>query len=184
MTDIVIRALDRDDSRRLAEMYRGDRDFLKHWDPQRPDAFYTDSGQADAIETTLRECTSGRMWSGVVLEDGGLVGRVSLNNILQAPFRSCSLGYWVAQPYSGRGIATEAARQAMQIAFGSLGLHRVDAFAREENAASCRVLEKNGFKKVGLSRGHIHINGRWRDDIMFQRIAPWDDGIRLDPPAS
>jgi len=182
MTDMVIRALSRDDSPRLADLYRGDRDFLAHWDPQRPDAFYTDSGQADAVGATVQECADGRMWSGVVLEGGCVVGRVSLNGIVRGPFRSCSLGYWIARPYNGRGLATEAAAQAIQVAFGPLGLHRVDAFAREENVGSCRVLEKNGFRRVGVSRGHIHIDGRWRDDVMFQKLAPWDDGVRLDPP--
>ena len=74
-------------------------------------------------------------------------------------------------------------KQALQVAFSSLGLHRVDAFAREDNVASCRVLEKNDFSRVGVSKGHIHIDGRWRDDIFFQRLAPWDDGVRLDPPS-
>ncbi|MBW9208881.1 GNAT family N-acetyltransferase [Mumia sp. zg.B21] len=182
MTEISIRALTVHDSPHLADLYRGDRDFLTHWDPQRPDVFYTDDGQADAVRATVRECAEGRMWSGVVLEGSRLVGRVSLNGIVRGPFRSCSLGYWIARPYSGRGLATQAAARAVEIAFDPLGLHRVDAFAREENAASCRVLEKNGFTTVGVSRGHIHIDGRWRDDIMFQKRAPWDDGVRLEPP--
>ncbi|KUM92793.1 hypothetical protein AQI88_30005 [Streptomyces cellostaticus] len=108
-----------------------------------------------------------------------IVGQVNLNNILLGPLRSCFLGYWISGRCNGRGIATAAVSQALDVAFRELDLHRVDAFAREDNPASCRVLEKSGFRTVGISRGHIHIDGRWRDDIYFQKLAPWDDGVRL-----
>jgi ribosomal-protein-alanine N-acetyltransferase len=165
----------------LADLYREDRDFLRRWDPVRPEEFFTYAGQREAVAATLGECGDGRTWAGIIEYEGGPVGRVNLYNILRGPLRSCVLGYWVAQRVGGRGIATQAVAQALDTAFGALGLHRVDAFAREENAASCRVLDKNGFHRVGVSRGHIHLDGRWRDDIFFQRLAPWDDGVRLEP---
>lgn len=62
---------------------------------------------------------------------------------------------------------------ALRVAFDDLQLRRVDAFAREDNIGSCRVLEKNGFRRVGMSCGHVHIDGRWRDDVFFQKLAPW-----------
>ena len=102
---ISIHAMSLDHSEHLAALYRDDRAFLKLWDPQRPDAFYTQLGQAEAVKSTLRECGEGRMWAGVVLAGDVLVGRVNLNGILRGPLRSCFLGYWIAQPHSGRGIA-------------------------------------------------------------------------------
>jgi ribosomal-protein-alanine N-acetyltransferase len=115
------------------------------------------------------------------LADLYLAGRINLHNVLRGPLLSCFIGYWVAQRLSGRGIATEAVRQALDVAFGAIGLHRADAFARADNLGSCRVLEKHGFETVGISRRHIHIAGRWRDDVLFQKLAPWDDGARLAP---
>jgi [ribosomal protein S5]-alanine N-acetyltransferase len=32
------------------------------------------------------------------------------------------------------------------------------------------VLEKNGFEQIGLARKYLHINGAWRDHLLFQRV--------------
>jgi [ribosomal protein S5]-alanine N-acetyltransferase len=95
-----------------------------------------------------------------------------LHNIQRGPLQYCSLGYWVAREVGGRGIATRAVADALRVAFGELGLHRVDAYARADNPGSCKVLERNDFERVGISREHVFIDGRWRDDLHFQRITP------------
>ncbi|MFA1547656.1 GNAT family N-acetyltransferase [Actinomadura chokoriensis] len=69
------------------------------------------------------------------------------------------------------GVATEALRQALDVAFGALRLHRVEAFTRVDNHASQRVLRKNGFTAVGTSRRHIHLDGRWHDERLFECLA-------------
>ncbi len=54
-------------------------------------------------------------------------------------------------------------------AFGERGLHRLEAATRTDNIASQRVLEKNRFEPIGLARRYLHINGAWRDHVLFQR---------------
>jgi ribosomal-protein-alanine N-acetyltransferase len=39
------------------------------------------------------------------------------------------------------------------------------------NVASQRVLEKNGFERIGVARRYLHIAGAWRDHVLFQRVA-------------
>lgn len=56
------------------------------------------------------------------------------------------VGYGIAKPYWGAGIATEACRAWMEFGFGPLGLRRIAAIAIPENAASRRVMEKAGMK--------------------------------------
>lgn len=123
------------------------------------------------------------MWPGVILVDGEIAGRITLNNILRGPLQSCFVGYWVARAHAGHGVATEALRQALDAAFGALRLHRVEAFTRVDNHASQRVLLKNGFTAVGTARRHIHLDGRWHDERLFECLAPWDDGVSPNPPA-
>lgn len=60
------------------------------------------------------------------------------------------LGYWIAREHWGRGYATEAGRQMIEIA-RTLGLERLDASYFADNPASGRVLEKLGFEPTGLS---------------------------------
>ncbi|KOV59543.1 GNAT family N-acetyltransferase [Streptomyces sp. MMG1121] len=184
MSATAIRPLSVEDSEALTVLHRHNRDFLRPWDPPRTDEFFTEAGQRAAVASALRQRENGTRWPGVILYEGAVVGRVDLNNILLGRLRSCFIGYWISGGHNGRGIATDAVALALDVAFHDLRLHRVDAFARVDNPASCRVLEKSGFRTVGVSRGHIHIDGRWRDDIYFQKLAPWDDGLSFTPAAS
>ena len=55
------------------------------------------------------------------------------------------LAYYVARPYWGQGLATEAGRAFIAYGFSNLGLARIVAGANTENLASNRVLQKLGF---------------------------------------
>ena len=59
------------------------------------------------------------------------------------------LGYWIARPYWGRGLATEAGRALVAIA-QALGIVRLEASHFLDNPASGRVLEKLGFQSTGM----------------------------------
>jgi ribosomal-protein-alanine N-acetyltransferase len=61
--------------------------------------------------------------------------------------------------------------EALEVAFGELALHRLEAGTRPENIASQRVLERNGFTCVGLLRRHLLIGGEWRDHLLWERLA-------------
>jgi RimJ/RimL family protein N-acetyltransferase len=66
------------------------------------------------------------------------------------PSGAIELGYWIARAHWGRGYATEAAGQLIEIA-RTLGLTRLEASHFIDNPASGRVLEKLGFTPTGLS---------------------------------
>ncbi len=53
-----------------------------------------------------------------------------------------------------------------------IGLHRVEAAALLHNTASQRVLERNGFARIGMAPAYLSIAGRWQDHLLFQLIAP------------
>jgi ribosomal-protein-alanine N-acetyltransferase len=80
-----------------------------------------------------------------------------------------TLGYTVAEEMQGRGVATQAVRQAIRIAFGpdGLGLERIEAVAAVENVASRRVLEKAGFQFEGIQRGLLRIQGQRVDHACY-----------------
>ena len=64
-----------------------------------------------------------------------------------------ALGYYLARPYWGRGLATEAAHAFVDFGFDELGLSRIKAAVEVGNLASVRVLEKLGFRCVRLEKG-------------------------------
>jgi ribosomal-protein-alanine N-acetyltransferase len=65
------------------------------------------------------------------------------------------IGWWLARAWWGKGLATEAAREAMRDAFERAGLRRIVAVAQPENLASIHVMEKLGmrFERETTHRG-------------------------------
>jgi ribosomal-protein-alanine N-acetyltransferase len=51
-----------------------------------------------------------------------------------------------------------------------LGLHRAEAYTQTDNLGSQQVLRKNGFVPCGVARSRILIAGRWRDQILWERL--------------
>lgn len=80
-------------------------------------------------------------WAVIERCSGELIGDAGL----EVTGEGVELGYTLARPVWGKGLATEAAQLCVQAAFGPLGLPRLVALADVENPASARVLEKLGF---------------------------------------
>lgn len=79
-----------------------------------------------------------------VTSDDAFAGIVSLMALNYTRGRA-QVGYWIAAEYWGRGIATEAVRLVVRLAFEEYGLTELGAGCLAENLASARVLEKAGF---------------------------------------
>jgi RimJ/RimL family protein N-acetyltransferase len=76
-----------------------------------------------------------------------LVGSCGLG---RRPSGAVELGYWIARPFWGRGYATEASIALIDIA-RALGIAQLEGSHFLDNAASGRVLEKLGFKPIGIT---------------------------------
>jgi ribosomal-protein-alanine N-acetyltransferase len=169
----TIRPVTLDDAPALAALYSANREFLAPWEPERDDDFFTVAGQQSDIRVALILRAQGTGLVHVIVDEAGaVVGRIALQAIIQGCFQSCSLGYWVSEAENGRGRATAAVRDALAVAFGDLGLHRVQAETLLHNTASQRVLERNGFQRIGTAPEYLRIAGRWQDHALFQIIAP------------
>ena len=94
---------------------------------------------------------------------GRLVGVVSLENIVGGAFWSCEVSYYGMSGFEGRGMMTQAVRLALRYGFRQLGLHRVAAAVRPENARSCALLRRAGFRFEGVSPELLWVDGAWRD---------------------
>jgi [ribosomal protein S5]-alanine N-acetyltransferase len=157
----------------LLDIAREDREFLAPWEPQRDERWLTDAGQLDEVRAKLEQHRLGLALPHVVLDDDGrVVGRITLNNVVRGAFQSCSVGYWTRSAANGRGHATAAVRAMLRIAFGDLGLHRVEAGTLVHNVGSQRVLERNGFVRFGLAPQYLRIAGSWQDHVLFQVLNP------------
>ena len=96
-----------------------------------------------------------------------LVGGLSLSNVRRGVAQTASVGYWVGAPHAGNGYMTDAVKAIMPYVFVTLGLHRLEAACLPHNAPSSRVLEKCGFKREGMARRYLKINGIWQNHDLF-----------------
>ncbi len=165
-----------DDSAALAELVRVNREFLAPWDVAHDEDYFTADGQLARIADALARHAQGTMLPHVILTETGVVaGRINLNDIVRGAFWSCHLGYWLNQADNGRGLATAAVREIIDVAFGELGLHRIQAGTLPNNVRSQRVLERNGFTRIGLAPDYLRIAGGWQDHVLFQLVNPDSD---------
>lgn len=97
------------------------------------------------------------MWVAEELASGRFVGRIGLHYPDGAPDRE--LGWAIARPFWGQGLASEAARAAADHAFRALGWDHVVSFILPGNVRSIRLAERLGSRAVGTValRGHQHV---------------------------
>ncbi len=156
----------------LTELARVNRDFLAPWDPARSERYFTEDGQRELAEEALARHAQGTALPHVILNEAGSVaGRITLSGIVRGPFQSCSVGYWVSAADNGRGLASAALRHLTRVAFRDLGLHRVQAETLLHNVRSQRVLERNGFTRIGMAPGYLQIADRWQDHYLYQLLS-------------
>jgi ribosomal-protein-alanine N-acetyltransferase len=95
--------------------------------------------------------------------DGKLIGVVSADHLEPGTTHRAEIGYWLAKPFWGKGIMTDAVKAYIDYAFRELQVVRLTAHVFEMNAGSARVLEKNGFKLEGRFRQHLMKEGKLLD---------------------
>jgi len=145
--------------------------WLRPWDATAP------GGPADLpptfgtmVRAMLAEARAGRVMPFVVTYDGRLVGQVTAGGITWGSLRGAHIGYWVDRSLAGRGIIPTAVALTCDHLF-SLGLHRIEINIRPENHASLRVVDKLGFRPEGMRPRYLHIDGQWRDHLVFALTA-------------
>ena len=102
-----------------------------------------------------------------IVADDRVVGSVGISRLDNVHRLTAEMGYYIAEPYWGKGITTEAAKQACAYIFGNTDILRIFAMPYAYNTASCRVLEKAGFQYEGLLRQNAIKNGRILDMKMY-----------------
>ena len=105
-----------------------------------------------------------------IIHDNKAVGSISLTFGMDVYAKSAEIGYWLAEEYWGRGIASDAVREICRIAFEEYDLVRVYGNVFSYNRGSCKVLEKCGFELDGILRKSIFKNGEFFDSYVYSLI--------------
>jgi [ribosomal protein S5]-alanine N-acetyltransferase len=168
--DVTLRELSKDDAAALAHAYLRNREHLAPWDPERPEAFYTEEWHKERLWAQVLENSAGRALQTVFVAGGEIVGRLNLTDIVHGAFESGQVGYWLDARFTGRGLMTGAIEALAAHARDTLGLHRLQAATLPHNEASQAVLTRVDFERIGFAPRYLRIAGQWQDHVLFQRI--------------
>ena len=121
----------------------------------------------------LRQAVAANDPTNLAIETGGqAVGAIGYVPGRDVERFSAEIGYWLGEPFWGRGIVTEALQLVTQHAFEQMNFLRLFALPFADNAGSVRVLEKAGYVREGLLRSSSVKFGAPRDQYMFARVNP------------
>lgn len=157
------------DAKNLAELMQRNKYFWATYEPLYDAEYYTEEAQYRKILEGMHLQRSNREYSfGIFTKDEKeLIGHISLYAIKRLPYSSAFIGYSIDERHTGQGIATEAVKEVVQFAFNVVNLHRIEAYVSPKNIASIKVLEKANFKREGLLKELLYINGSWEDHYIY-----------------
>ncbi len=161
------------DWRKWARIREKSRAFLEPWEPLWPPYDLSPAGFNSRVSLTRAETARGEGYTFLLFRsaDDALLGGLSLGNIRHGAAQTATLGYWMGEAYAGQGYMREAANLALDFAFGTMRLHRVEAGCLPRNERSTALLRRLGFAQEGLARAYLEINGTWEDHLLFAILA-------------
>lgn len=168
---VLLRAPRAADYTAWRDLRRLSRDFLKPFEPRWGEADLTQRIYLSRLRRMREEAKAGTDHTFFIFRVEGeaetLLGGLTLSNIRRRAAQFVNLGYWMGQPFAGKGYMTEAVGAVVPYCFDVLGLHRIHAAFLPDNLASRRVLEKNGFREEGYAEHYLQIDGKWADHVLF-----------------
>lgn len=130
---------------------------------------YTQEDAAQYI-AAMREADPNDTFARAITVDGKAVGSIGAFRQSNIHSRTVELGYYLAEPYWGKGIMTDAVCQLCDWIFENTDILRIFAEPFSQNAASRRVLEKAGFQYEGTLRCNAVKDGRVLDMALYAKI--------------
>ena len=103
--------------------------------------------------------------------DDAIVGVFNFSEIVRGSFHSAYLGYYAFAPHAGSGHMADGLALALEFAFRTLKLHRVEVNVQPRNLRSHVLVLRAGFVREGYSRRYLRIAGRWRDHVRYAMLA-------------
>ena len=111
-----------------------------------------------------------KVFAFAITADDKAVGSISAFRQENIHCRTAEMGYYIAPPFWGCGLASSAVKRLCAYLFQNTDILRIFAEPFAENIASCRVLEKAGFQLEGILRNNAVKNGVVRDMKLYALI--------------
>jgi ribosomal-protein-alanine N-acetyltransferase len=104
---------------------------------------------------------------GIQLKDSdGIIGTAGFVSFDEDK-KKAEIGFVLSSEYWNQGLITEAVKRIIRFGFETMELKLIHSRCKPENSASCRVMEKCGFKFDGLMKSQMLIKGKAEDMKMY-----------------
>ena len=166
---VFLRPPKRRDALKWQKLRMSSKSFLVPWEPSWDASSCTRRAYLRYFKNSNYLANMDRAYSFLIfkIDDKILLGGINIGNVRRGVSQSASLGYWIGEKHSRNGYMKEALKLLIPSLFVDLRLNRIEAATLEENIASKNLLKKIGFKKEGVLRKYLKINGTWRDHILY-----------------
>ena len=166
---VFLRPPKRRDALKWQKLRMSSKSFLVPWEPSWDASSCTRRAYLRFFKNSNYLANMDRAYSFLIFktDDKTLLGGINIGNVRRGVSQSASLGYWIGEKHSRNGYMKEALKLLIPSLFIDLRLNRIEAATLEENIASKNLLKKIGFKKEGVLRKYLKINGTWRDHILY-----------------
>lgn len=164
---LIIVPLREDSALQVLDFYKRNQGFFAPWTPEREEDFYTLERQRERLAFEAREMENGtriKFWF-LRRDNGKLIGFVDFWDIIRGALQSCTLGYCLDHEENGNGYMSEALHVAIRHVLDEERLHRIEANIMPRNRRSLRLARRLGFKREGMARRYLKINGKWENHV-------------------
>ncbi|RMD84394.1 MAG: N-acetyltransferase [Candidatus Dadabacteria bacterium] len=163
---ITLRNYTKDDAERLV-LLANNKNVSRYLTPRFPYPYTLN----DAYEWIEKGAYTKGTTSKVIEFNSQFVGGIGL--IQQEDWRShiAEIGYWIGEPFWGKGIATEAVKQMTALGFGEFGYRKIIALVLAPNLPSVRVLEKCGYTLEAKLKDEVCKNGQYFDVLRYAKYS-------------
>lgn len=102
-----------------------------------------------------------------IIVDNEACGAIGLHPQSDVSIKNAELGYWLCEPYWGKGIITRAIVEIVDYGFQNLPIDRIFARPFGSNIPSQRVLEKSGFLLEARFKDTFWKNEKYEDELVY-----------------
>lgn len=163
--DLSLKLLTLSDAPKVRQLVDENREYLREWLPW-VDSDHKLSDTEGFIQANLNAWENKTALTMGVWYKEDLVGLISFHEIVLL-HRYCSIGYWLAESFQGKGIMTEACKAMINYAFEKLDLYKVEIKVATENHKSRKIPESLGFQQEGIRRQIEWVNRSFKDHAWY-----------------
>ncbi|HEX2946501.1 MAG TPA: GNAT family N-acetyltransferase [Clostridia bacterium] len=117
--------------------------------------------------TAMLSADKEKTYAFAITVDDKVIGSIGVFRGSNIHSRTAEMGYYIAEPYWGKGLGTSAVKQTCCYIFEHSDIIRIYAEPFAYNMASCRILEKSGFQCEGILHKNAVKNGKVVDMKMY-----------------